>query len=213
MNTGAVFVERRMGRDLFKNYVQKFGFGEKTGIGLLGEVAGDIRRLSPKEKDIAFATAAYGQGIAVTPLELINAVSAVANGGTLMRPYVDASLSPSVVRSVVSKDATKKVTEMMVSAVTKAKVAEISGYAIAGKTGTANVPDFKNGGYTDDVINTYVGFAPAANPRFSVLIKLDEPLGKQLAGVTVVPAFREIAEFTLNYYNVPPDRLEKADGL
>ena len=213
MNTGAVFVERRMGRDLFKNYVQKFGFGEKTGIGLLGEVAGDVRRLSPKEKDIAFATAAYGQGIAITPLELINAVSAVANGGTLMRPYVDASLSPSVIRSVVSKDATKKVTEMMVSAVTKAKVAEISGYAIAGKTGTANVPDFKNGGYTDDVINTYVGFAPAANPRFSVLIKLDEPLGKQLAGVTVVPAFREIAEFALNYYNVPPDRLETATGL
>jgi cell division protein FtsI/penicillin-binding protein 2 len=89
--------------------------------------------------------------------------------------------------------------------VKKAKVAAIPNYLVAGKTGTAFKPDFKNGGYSDKVINTYVGFAPATNARFTVLIKLDEPENAPLAGTTVVPAFHELAEFLLNYYNVAPD--------
>ena len=98
---------------------------------------------------------------------------------------------------------------MMVSAVKKAQIAQIPNYQLAGKTGTAQVPDFQNGGYTDQVINTYVGFGPAANPRFIILIKIDKPEGAPLAGLTVVPAFRELAHFIINYYNIPPDLLEK----
>lgn len=209
INTGAVFAERQIGREIFTSYLRNFGFGEKTGISLPGELKGDLRRLSPKERDVAFATASYGQGVAVTPIELITAVSAIANGGRLMRPYVDASMKPKVIRRVIGESTAKVVTEMMVSAVDKADVAKINGYTIAGKTGTAFVPDFRKGGYTDDVINTYVGFGPANNPKFVALIKLDEPKGAPLAGLSVVPAFRNLAQFILNYYGVQPDRIHQ----
>ena len=110
-------------------------------------------------------------------------------------------------RKVLGEEATKQTTAMMVSAVKKAKVAQIPQYTIAGKTGTAQAVDFVKGGYTKDVINTYVGFFPASKPRFTILIKLDKPAGAPLAGTTVVPAFRELAEFIINYYAIPPDNL------
>ncbi|MEK7193392.1 MAG: penicillin-binding protein 2 [Patescibacteria group bacterium] len=212
INTGAVFAQRTIGRDIFKQYVERFGFGEKTGIDLLGELKGNIRRLSSKEKDIAFATASYGQGVATTPLEVINAIAALANGGKLMRPYVNAELAPQVIRTVVTKTTAGKVTDMMISAVDKAEIAKIKSYTIAGKTGTAYIPDFKKGGYTDDVINTYVGFGPTKNSRFVILVKLDKPEGAPVASLTVVPAFRDLAQFILNYYNIPPDRLDAEQG-
>ncbi|MEK7076920.1 MAG: penicillin-binding protein 2 [Patescibacteria group bacterium] len=210
LNTGAVFVQRELGRELFQQYFSDFGLSERTGIDVGGEVEGNLHQLNPKERDIAFATAAYGQGIAITPIELLSAVGAIANGGELMRPYVNAAFSPEVIRKVVSEDAARKTAQMMVSAVDKAEIAKVSGYAIAGKTGTAYVPDFKKGGYTENVINTYVGFAPASDPRFIILVKLDNPAGAPLAGLSVVPAFRDLAQFMLNYYNIPPDRLEKS---
>ena len=125
-----------------------------------------------------------------------------------MRAYVNANLKPEVIRRAVSADAAKKVTDMMISAVDKAAIAKIPGYFVAGKTGTAYVPDFGKNRYTDQVINTYVGFAPASDPQFVILIKLDKPARAPLAGTTVVPAFRELAEFILSYYNVKPDRTE-----
>jgi len=207
INTGAVFAQRQIGRDIFTKYLTSFGFGEKTGIDLPGELNGDLRRLSPKEKDIAFATASYGQGVAVTPTELITAVAAIANGGNLTRPYLNSALEPKVIRRVIRESTAQQVTAMMVSAVDKAGVAKITGFTIAGKTGTAFVPDFKNGGYTDNVINTYVGFGPTSDPKFVALIKLNEPQGAPLAGLSVVPAFRELAQFILNYYGVAPDRI------
>lgn len=207
INTGAVFAQREIGRELFTDYLHKFGFGEKTGIDLPAELGGDLRQLNPNARDIAFATASYGQGVAVTPLGLINAVSAIANGGVLMRPYLNAVLEPLVIRRVISEKAAREAAAMMVSAVDKAEVAVIKGYTLAGKTGTAFVPDFTHGGYTEKVINTYVGFGPTENPRFTALIKLNDPEGAPLAGLTVVPAFRDLAQFILNYYGVEPDRL------
>lgn len=207
VNTGAVFVERLLGRERFKEYMERFGLGAPTGVDLGGEVAGDLRRLSPRERDIAFATASYGQGISVTPLELIGAVSAIANEGALMRPYLRSALAPETLGHPVRRDTARVVAEMMVRAVDRAKVAAIKGYAVAGKTGTANVPDFEQGGYTEEVVNTYVGFAPASDPRFTILIKLDKPAGAPVASLTVVPAFRDLAQFILNYYDIPPDRL------
>lgn len=209
LNVGAAFAQRQMGRDIFAAYVKSFGFSEKTGISLPGEIGGDIKRLNPKERDIAFATASYGQGVAVTPLELIAAISAIANGGNLMRPYIDASLAAVTIRKVISQETARKVAGMMISAVDKADVAKISGFSIAGKSGTAYVPDFERGGYTNDVINTYVGFGPVSNPRFVILIKLDKPLGAPLAGISVVPYFRDLAQFILNYYGLQPDRLQE----
>ncbi|KKU97316.1 MAG: Peptidoglycan glycosyltransferase [Parcubacteria group bacterium GW2011_GWB1_48_6] len=95
---------------------------------------------------------------------------------------------------------------MMVSAVDKAGVAQILKYKIAGKTGTAQVPNFKSGGYSDDLIHSYAGFFPASDPRFIILLKLDKPQAP-LAGATVVPAFKELAQFIINYYNISPDNL------
>ena len=208
INTGAAFAQRAMGNQNFKNYLVRFGFGDKSGIDLPGELKGDMKKLFASDAPaITFATASYGQGIATTPLQVINAFSAIANGGALMKPYVNTAESPKKIRNVIKKESARKISNMMLSAVDKAKIAAISGYTVAGKTGTAFLPDFQNGGYTDKVVNTYVGFAPINEPRFTILFKLDEPANAPLAGTTVVPAFHDLAQFILNYYNVPPDRL------
>jgi len=206
INTGAVFTQRKTGPDIFYNYLIKFGFNEPTGIALPGEVKGNINNLK-NGQDIDFATASFGQGVAVTPIGLISAISAIANDGVLMKPLILTDEKPQVTRRVISSETAKKITQMMVSAVEKNKIAVISNYSVAGKTGTAFVPDFNKKGYTDEVINTYVGFTPAFNPKFVILIKLDKPKGSPLAGQTVVPAFRELARFLLNYYNIAPDKL------
>lgn len=206
INTGAVYAMQQIGKDRFYNYVKQFGFQSVSGIELPGEQAGSLGTLKTSFRDINFATASFGQGVAVTPLQLITAVSVLANGGQLMRPYILASTEPYAVRRVISEEAARQATEMMVSAVKKAEVAQIPHYRIAGKTGTAQIPDPKNGGYLESYIHTYVGFAPATHPKFIILFKVDRPQAP-LAGATVVPAFRELAEFLLNYYNVPPDNL------
>lgn len=206
LNTGMVFVEKQIGHSRFLEYINTFGFDEKTGITLPGEVAGTFGSLEKNPQDINFATVSFGQGVSLTPIELLRGVSAIANGGILVKPTINARDGIKEEGVAVGGEAAKEITEMMISAVEKAQVAAISGYNVAGKTGTAQVPNFKKGGYTDQVINTYSGFAPAFNPRFVILIKLDEPAGAPLAGQTVVPAFRELAEFILNYYNIPPDK-------
>lgn len=206
INIGAIWAEKTIGHDLFYNYLVKFGLGGKTGVDLPQEGTGNLTNLENKEaQDIDFATASFGQGLAITPLELISAFSAIANNGNLMRPYLSVELKPKILRQVITAETSQKLKEMMVSAVEKAGVAAIANYRVAGKTGTAQVPG--KGGYTSDVIHTYVGFAPADNPQFVILIKLDKPQGAPLAGSTVVPAFKELAQFVLNYYNIPPDKL------
>lgn len=208
INTGAAFAEQETGHETFAAYVKKFGFGEPTGIPLPGELAGSLKNLNDLRRSIHFANASFGQGVAVTPLQLIAAVSALGNNGVLMEPLLEERAKPRAVRRVVSAETAAQVTAMMVSAVRKAGVASIPNYTVAGKTGTAQVPDFVRGGYTDEVIHSYAGFVPAANPRFAILLKLDRPQAR-LAGVTVVPAFKELAEFLINYYGVPPDDLPK----
>ena len=208
INTGAVFVVRKIGHDTFFNYAIKFGFDDKTGIDLPGELRGDFRRLKNNPKDINFATASFGQGLAVTPIQLINAVSAIANGGELMKAYITEDSKTERIRRVVKPETAALVRDMMVGAVKKAGAIQIPGYAIAGKTGTAAIPDFKKGGYTDEFVHTFAGFAPAAKPRFTILVKIDSPQVGPLAGFTVVPAFAELAQFALNYYGVSPDDIQ-----
>ncbi len=211
INTGAAFAEKTTGHDIFYNYLLKFGFDDLTGIALPGELAGNLRNLKTATRDINFATAAFGQGVSVTPLELINAISAIANGGTLMKPYIIAGTPSEKLGEVISKDTADKVSAMMISAVDKAEIAKIDGYKIAGKTGTAQVADLKHGGYGNTFIHSYVGFGPVSDPKFIILMKVDNPKGVGLAGATVVPAFRELAQFIINYYNIPADRIGKSD--
>lgn len=211
LNTGTAFAVKTMGSTILTSYIKKFGFGEKTGIDIPGELKGNVSRLVPKAPAIAFATAGFGQGVSVTPIQLINAVSAIANGGKLFRPYLNAKTEPKIVREVMSEETAKAVTKMMISAVDKAGVTKIDGFTIAGKTGTAQIPDFKKGGYSDRVTDTYVGFGPTADPKFVALIKIDDLPQELLAGTTVVPAFKELGQFILRYYDVSPDRITKSN--
>jgi len=121
-----------------------------------------------------------------------------------MKPFVHADEAPHIVRRVMAEETAGKVTRMMESAVRKANVAAIPNYRVAGKTGTAFVA--RNGRYSDDLIHSYVGFAPASEPRFTILIKLDLP-DKPLAGITVVPKFKQLAQSVLTYYEIAPDAL------
>jgi len=206
INTGAVYAEQLIGHNNFYEYLKKFGFTEKTGISLPEEIAGNIRNLERKDaRAIDFATVAFGQGAAVTPLQLINSFSVLANGGLLMEPHINKNEEPYVLRRVISEDTAKKVTAMIETTVEKAKIATISQYRVAGKTGTAYIPE--KGKYSEEMVHTFVGFAPVSNPQFVVLMKLDRPQIGELAGLTVVPAFRELSEFILNYYNIPPDKV------
>ena len=192
------------------------GFGQKTGIDLPGEVSGDVANLYSGRK-INYLTASFGQGIAVTPLQLINAYSTIANGGKLMRPYIvdriikeggEEDITKSELISIpISEKTAIKLQSMLVNVVDYGfDKARISGYDIAGKTGTAQLPDGKGGYSENEFIHNFVGFAPAYNAKFTILIKMDKPKGIQFAADSLSPTFKEIAEFLINYYNIPPTR-------
>ncbi len=214
LNTGAVFVQQRLGKDLFREYLRTFGFDEKTGVDLPAEVKGKMPGLSGKQ-DVNFATASFGQGIAVTPLELIRAVAALANGGKIMRPYVVEKIdygngrieeiAPRIQKQAISGQASAKISAMLASVVKngQARRAQVPGYLVAGKTGTAQIPDGR-GGYSSETIHNFIGFAPALSPEFAVLVKLDRPKGIQWAEGSVGPVFRDLTKFILDYYQIPP---------
>ncbi len=213
INTGSVFAEQQTGNGVFYDYLKRFGFGDKTGAGFPDEISGSLKNLERKDaRAVDFATASFGQGTGVTPIQLVNAFSAIANRGVLMKPFVDTEGKPTVVRRVIKEETAEKVIKMMEAAVKKANVTTIPGYNIAGKTGTALIPDFKKGGYSDELIHTFVGMVPSTNPRVVMLLKLDRPKVGELAGLTVVPGFKELAQFVINYYTIPPDVIsEPAD--
>lgn len=212
LNLGAIFAEKTMGNAIFTNYLSKFGFGQKTNIQLPGELKGNLLNLTNGSLS-NYATASFGQGITATPIQLINAFSAIANGGVLMRPLILADEKPEVIRRVVSPDTAQKVTQMMVSAVDVNIVAAVSQYNIAGKTGTAYTTEYNVKGYNKSAVdNSYIGFGPASNPKFTILVQLNHPQNAPLAGDTVVPVFRTMAEFLINYYNIAPDRPSQASA-
>ena len=216
LNTGAIFAEQKTGDETFKKYVQDFGFDQKTGIDLFAETQGNIANLS-ENRPINFATASFGQGIAVTPIAMANAISAIANNGQLMRPYVvqvirhangqEEKTVPKVIRKILSQRTVTDLTAMMVSVVRNGtgKRAQIEGYTIAGKTGTAQVPNFDRRGYSDKDIHTFAGFFPAFDPKVLIFIKLDDPKGVRYAEDSAAPLFKEIAQYIITYYSIPPD--------
>lgn len=214
INTGAVFAMRQTGHDKFLEYLERFEFGNKTDIDLAGEVSGNIKNLYTK-REINFVTASFGQGVAVTPLQLVNAYSAVANGGKLMRPYVvekivkpsgeSVTVRPEVIGEPIGPETAKALTSMLVSVIENGSIkrAAVSGYKIAGKTGTAQEPA-PEGGYSEFLIHNLVGFGPADDPRFTILLKLDKPKGVETAAVSLADTFGDIARFLVNYYGIPP---------
>lgn len=213
INTGAVFAAERVGQDAFKKYADSFGFGALTGIEMDTEVSGNISALN-KKSDLSLATASFGQGITTTPIQLLSAYAAVANQGTLMKPHVvdrivrpDGTIEkkqPEAVRQIISSRAAKLLTAMMVVVVKDGhgKKAQVPGYYVAGKTGTAQISDAA-GGYGTKTNQTFIGFAPADDPVFAMLVKYEEP-ERRFAEYTAVPVFGEIAQFLVNYLQIPP---------
>ena len=219
-NIGAQHVSGLLGAERFYRYVDAFGFGKPTGIDLMGESSGHFRKPGdPRWTRIDLATNAFGQGIAVTPIQMITAVAAVANDGVLMKPMVVKAyrqqdslreVPPVQVGRVISSETARTLTDMLVHVVedNSLKLSVVPGYRIAGKTGTADLPT--QSGYTSGV--TYasqVGFAPVGDPRFVMLVRIDGP-EKKYGGLVAAPVFKRIAEQLFAYMKIPPTEPERA---
>ncbi len=213
INTGIVYVKDQAGNDVFLEYLQKFGLFEKTDIDLHGEVHSSNKSFL-EGHDINYATASYGQGIETNMAQLFKAFAVLANGGTLVDPHVirkeDQGDYELPRKRVISPMAATLVTEMMVSTIEHGfgSTAKIPGYHIAGKTGTAQVTWSKLGlpgkGYSDRTVQAFIGYAPAFDPQFVILVKLDQPQTRS-AEVSAAPVFKEIAEYILEYKKIPHD--------
>ena len=210
-NVGISFVADKLGIDRFYEYILKFGFREKTGIDLQEEADGAIRN-KKDWKGIDLVTSAFGQGIAVTPIQMVQAVQAIANRGVLISPKIVAKIianskeeivKPGEKRQVISAKTAAQITEMMVNAVEKgeAKAFVPKGYRIAGKTGTAQIP--LAGHYDPDkTIASFVGFAPANDPEFVMLVLFNQPSASIFGSETAAPTFFEIARELFNYLGI-----------
>ena len=211
LNTGAVFAMQQLGGERLREYFINFGLGEKTNIDLPGEIKGDISNLK-SGREVEFATASFGQGIAVTPIELAMALASLANEGKLMRPYVIAtepSLAPKAVRQVVSPEAAAAVSRMLVDVVDTSLAggkAKIPGYSIAAKTGTAQIPKESGAGYSEDFLHSFFGYFPAYDAKFLIFMFLERPRGAIYASHTLTDPFINTVRFLINYYTIPPDR-------
>jgi cell division protein FtsI/penicillin-binding protein 2 len=212
INTGAVFVEKKLSHNLFLKYIEKFGIFEPTGIDLQ-EIYSENKEFK-KGYEINFATAAFGQGIEMTPIQLIRAYCAIANGGRLVKPHLlNSSSHPKNEEQIISQKTSSQLTAMLVSVVENgfAKAARIPGYYIAGKTGTAQISFAALGvaksGYSDKTWQTFIGFAPAFNPQFLIMVKLYNPKTKT-AEYSAVPIFHALSKYIINLWQIPPDYQE-----
>lgn len=213
-NIGMTFVSDKLGVDKFKNYIEKFGFGNATGIDLQEESTGVIRQ-SSDWRPIDLATASFGQGLAVTPIQMVQAVQAIANGGKLISPTIvqkiinengDEKNTTSRTQQVISPKTAAQITEMMVNAVEngEAKAFAPKGYRIAGKTGTAQIP--VAGHYDPNkTIASFVGFAPASDPKFVMLVRFTEPTSSIFGSETAAPTFFSIAKDIFSYKAISPN--------
>lgn len=214
-NVGAAMLATRMGTQTFYRGLQAFGIGTPTGIDLHGEARGSLRvpgDLDWHESDLG--THAFGQGLSVTPIQMIAAVAAVANDGTLMRPHVVAhmieggqvnSARPSVLGQPLSPQVARTLTEMLAQAVEReVPLARVPGYRIAGKTGTAQIPI--PGGYDDPwTIASFVGYGPVRDPQLAILVKLDRPTISPYGSTTAAPVFQRLAARLFVMLGIPPD--------
>ena len=220
-NIGAIKLAERLGKERFYRYLKAFGFGDKTGVELPGEATGLVR--SPQRwSAITLDTMAFGQGLSTTAIQLVNAVSAIANGGFLMKPLIVKYIrnhegqivkrfDPVVVRRVISEETARKVTNILISVTEKGGTGELAALGmgsikVAGKTGTAQKPDLEKGGYADGkYIASFLGFVPARKPHLAIIIAIDEPKKGFSGGEVAAPVFREVAKQALLYLGVFPE--------
>lgn len=212
VNTGAVFAEQQLGKELFYEYIKKFRLFEKTGIDLQETVPQnrELHEGLKQKREINFVTASYGQGIEMTPIQLVRAYASLANGGKLITPYLVEKNIKIEEEEIISNKTAAQITAMMVSTVENgfSKSARIPGYYVAGKTGTAQISFAALGinkkGYSDKTWQSFAGFAPAFNPKFLILVKLDNPETKT-AEYSALPVFHNLAKYIIDYYQIPPD--------
>ena len=222
LNTGTTWLADEMGPSTFYQYLRDFGIGELTHIGLSGEAEGALR--TPSDPDwypVDLATNSYGQGLAVSPLQMLTAVNSFANGGALMRPYVVSRIvngdgarvfEPVEVRQVVTPETAETMRQLMEDTIEAVEWsgARVPGYLVAGKTGTTLV-SIPTGYDLDSTIASFAGFLPAQDPQVSVLVKIDQPSGGlNLGGQVAAPVFAELAGDIMAYLGVPPT--ESTDG-
>lgn len=220
LNTGMIFAKNTIGNRKFYEYVQRFGFGKTTGIEV-AEAKGNLNNLTGNI-EVNYDTASFGQGISMTPLQMVQAYGALANHGKMMQPYVvnariDASgkifeTQPVEIGSPVTVQTASAVSAMLVNVVENGhgKAAAVKGYYVAGKTGTAQVAKATGGGYEENNnIGSFAGYAPVEDPRFVMLVRVNHPRTVRFAETTAAPAFGTMAQFLLQYFNVAPTRLDQ----
>lgn len=224
-NVGASYIAKRTGKENYYAMLRQFGMGQKTGVDLDGEEIGIVRwpdNPTTIWNPIDLYTNSFGQGLTVTPLQMVTAVSAIANGGTLYTPYVVDRIErhgdlvqdhrPQPVRQVIRPDVAATVRQMMTDAARNALATKIDlpGYAVAAKTGTAQIPDPKTGRYVEDkTIASIISFFPADKPLYTVLVKIDQPKKNSLGGDVAAPVLGRLAGQLLRYAGVPPTTQRK----
>jgi cell division protein FtsI (penicillin-binding protein 3) len=218
-NVGTVTIAQELGEERLASWIDRFGFGKPTGVDSPGESSG-----AALSRDLwsgsTIGTVPIGQGIAVTPLQMVSAYAAIGNGGVMPPAHVIAKVGGKKVRHgdgrrIVSRHTADRMTAMFRDVVVEGTGTEaaIPGYTVAGKTGTANKAE--NGRYVQKYVASFVGLVPARQPRLAILVMVDEPRGQIWGGVVAAPVFRDIARFALQYLEVPPDAPEskRSSGL
>lgn len=223
LNTGMVFVFEKLGKQRMHDYMLSFGLKEKTGIDLPNETSGLVSGLTANLKNarkIEYTNAAFGQGIAMTPFEMVRALASLSNGGKLVTPHIvdkikypdgtEKELTYETVDTKISEETSEEITRMLVNVMDKSLkggVAKLENYSIAVKTGTAQVAKDGGGGYYEDRhTHSFFGYLPAYEPRFIVFLFAINPKGSQYAATTWADPFLNISKFLINYYEIPPDR-------
>lgn len=218
LNTGMVFVSRKLGKENMREYLLSFGIDDKTGIDLPNETSGLVSNLkSPRE--IEYANASFGQGIAMTPIEMVRALASLSNGGNLVVPHLaqkiryegglEKELTYLSVPTKIRPETSEEITRMLVGVMDSLRggTEKLDRYSIAVKTGTAQVADTENGGYYEDrYTHSFFGYLPAYNPRFIIFLYATDPRGVRYSSETWSGPFLDTAKFLINYYEIPPDR-------
>jgi cell division protein FtsI/penicillin-binding protein 2 len=209
-NVGAITLALNLGKERLSKWISRFGFGRPTGVDYPGESAGIVLP-ADRWTGSTIGNVPIGQGIAVTPLQMASVYAAIANHGVWIRPHLVARIGDKPAprqprRHLVSRRTAAQLTQMMRGVVSEGTgvEAQVPGYTVAGKTGTAAKPDAH--GYSDTrYVASFVGFVPARHPRLAILVTVDEPHGAIFGGTVAAPAFRDIAAFALQYLGVAPD--------